>query len=203
MTLPHELQQAIDQARQAMLNNHEHALSPARRRSIYSALSSDTRHGGSSVRSWLAILTARRVTAIWERARPNDQMPAILLEMAEKVWRQTEDPQRAEDNARQAWEKFESLGRELIGPPFLAGHAAVQALLEVVGRDPFEKVTITELSSDRDLDPWCSDTALWAAAASSGKVGDPQSDLVKRRDFWEWWLTEAIPLSWQVASKTP
>jgi len=41
------------------------------------------------------------------------------------------------------------------------------------------------------------DSSFFAAAAyAGGAVWDSDSDSLKRREFWEWWLNEAVPMAW-------
>ena len=44
-----------------------------------------------------------------------------------------------------------------------------------------------------------SDTALWAATAYAGGIYQGKPDIIKRREFWTWWVHEAIPTAWQAA----
>ena len=114
------------------------------------------------------------------------------------------DVETGQEEAGQAWERLDELGGETkipeSGRVFFAGEAAVQALFEVLGDDPFEDIDIDEQITDEDLDPWCSDTAHWAVTAWAGWVEEPQSDRVRRREFWEWWLTRAVPEVWHTVS---
>ena len=106
--------------------------------------------------------------------------------------------------ADKAWEQIEKLGtinndRSINNRSFYVYVTAFEALMEVLGRDPFQDIVIDESSTDFDLDPWSSDTALWAVAAYAGQIGDLDSDTSKRQEFWEWWLQEAIPTAWNLS----
>jgi hypothetical protein len=78
---------------------------------------------------------------------------------------------------------------------FYANVTAHEALMEVLGRDPFKNVIIDVHTTDSDLDPWSSDTAHWAVAACSGQFGEPDFDIDECQAFWKWWLLEAIPIA--------
>jgi hypothetical protein len=78
-----------------------------------------------------------------------------------------------------------------------AAQAAVQAMSEVLGADPFHAVSLRNTATDAELDPTASDTARWAAAAYSG------TDKRRRGEFWQWWLCEAVPLAWNSGAGTP
>jgi hypothetical protein len=46
------------------------------------------------------------------------------------------------------------------------------------------------------------DAAGWGAyVMAGGTVDDPKADASKRREFWEWWLSEAIPAAWQMVQR--
>lgn len=46
-------------------------------------------------------------------------------------------------------------------------------------------------------------TAITQATIPWKYVSDSQIDLQKRREFWEWWLIEAIPAAWEQAALYP
>lgn len=97
--------------------------------------------------------------------------------------------------------------------------AAKSALDEALGWVEFRKAIIDSTTTNSDLQ-WNSDTAKWAAIASVGgvwsefEVQDP-SDFVpqgnwdysspdtkaKRKEFWEWWCSEAVPAAWRTAQE--
>lgn len=60
-------------------------------------------------------------------------------------------------------------------------------------------LTITENTED-----WEASDAAWSAeSAVSGIRFEPheKDGLEERIEFWEWWLTEAIPQAWELAEK--
>jgi hypothetical protein len=133
-------------------------------------------------------------------------MPNNLIDMAGKVMDNKLSVDLIQGEASKAWKYLEDLGvveeGKTLGNAYYSGEAAVEALMEVLGKDPFKGITIDEKTTDPGLDPWCSDTALWAAAAFAGRVGDVNSDLEKRETFWNWWLGTAIPTAVKLASRS-
>ena len=85
---------------------------------------------------------------------------------------------------------------------FFAGLAAIEALFEKLGSDRLIDVSLREDDRDDSLDAWSSDTAKWAAAAYSGQVGSPTTNMERRQEFWNWWLTTALSAAWQSAIGT-
>ena len=50
---------------------------------------------------------------------------------------------------------------------------------------------------DEDLDPYEWDASYYAAlAAAGGAPGEEGSDPERRRTFWRWYLSEAVPAAW-------
>ena len=207
MLLPSQVQQAIDRAAEAMMLHPAHALHPLYRRDIYTAFGPTNEMRCRLSRGWLAVITARHVLPLWQQAQPNDDLPEHLLDIAKGVLQGIVAARTAESQAGEAWEWLEKRGQigealTLDSKAFYAAEAAVEALFEVSGREPFDEVIIDQSTTDSDLDPWCSDSALYAAAAYAGPVWDATSDSEKRREFWEWWLGEAVPTAWQIGNAT-
>lgn len=73
----------------------------------------------------------------------------------------------------------------------------MEALWTALGKDRFRSIQINRYMTDMELDPWTSDSALYAAAAIAGAVWDPNSSDEKRKVYWEWWLSEAIETAYQ------
>ncbi len=198
MSPPETLQQTVHRVYQSMLSHPEHRVPPFDRQSIYQVLDSLSR----CARGWLALLTARHVLPIWEQVRLGDPMPAHLLDMTEAVLRGITETNIANQQVEKAWERLDKLGSDLTASssssPLFAAQAAISAVKESIGEFPFAGIQIDEFTGDEELDPWCTDTALWAAAAFAGRIGDDTSDSAKRREFWEWWLMQALPTAWQI-----
>lgn len=87
----------------------------------------------------------------------------------------------------------------------MALQAALDAVENALGHPRFEfdgvDEIITEQTTEDNIDPWSSDAARDAAAAYAGPVWEPSSDREKRREFWTWWLREAVPAAWRAVSE--
>lgn len=202
MPLPISLQQVISQAHLQMLNHPQHALTPFHRHRIYRVLNAVDETIDQYKYKYLAGITAQFVLPIWQQVWPTDEMPHSLLHTAERLLNATIDVAQATPIAEDAWQKLERLGydpsRFAIRCALHSGHAALEALFAALGRPPFDHAEPTEHDTDADLDPWTSDTALWAATAYAGGVWETESDSGKRQEFWSWWLQEAIPTAWRL-----
>jgi hypothetical protein len=211
MLLPISLQQAIEIARRKVQLHPQHALLPLERLKLYAALGSENSPQYHQVRAILALLTTQKVLPLWEEARGYDRFPHSLLELAERVLYREMDVELAITKGNQGFELLEKLGAGVTTESrdvyfhveeavFWVGEAAVAALFEVTGIYDFDACDIAEDDTDADIDPWSTDTAGVAAAAYAGGVWEENSSSTLRREFWNWWLHQAIPESWLIGT---
>jgi hypothetical protein len=195
-----ELRHAIDQAHEAIVADPLHHLAPYLRLAIYQAF--ETEPGPSKGQARIALVTARQVLPLWQSPRPNDNIPDRLIALTEGVLDGHVPAPIAERSALAAWHRLDRLGRERVldRGAFYSCSAAREALEAALGRPPFGDVAITERYAEDDLDPYCSDTAHWAMRAWKSCAEGAAAEAAKRREFWHWWLTEAVPQAWHAAS---
>jgi hypothetical protein len=198
MLISPQLKQKIESNIIEMRVHPERALILIHRKSIYDQLNLGDPLRDNRTFKWLAVITARQTLSIWHQMRSDHYLPEHLINLAEGRMNNTISVAMANTEVDKAWKRIENLGvvnndASISEGSFYIYMTAFEALMETLGRDSFKDVIIDEHDTDSDLDPWSSDTALWAAAAHAGRVGDPNSDLQKRQNFWEWWLMEAIP----------
>jgi hypothetical protein len=144
---------------------------------------------------WLMaeILAAKKVVPIWKVSFPSEDMPIKLLYDAEKQLLQPEKINIPKENvwALRAYLDSVSLPEDEAFPSLYVGYtcwiAACHVLLDM-GIPP-------ECEPEAELDPEDWDASFHASLAYSEgtvweeSVGGP----IKRREFWEWFLREAIP----------
>jgi len=110
------------------------------------------------------------------------------------------DTDAASNQADKAWDwltnDYDDRAEELGDQELCAMGAAVEALLVALGTERFGR-SINRYMTDAELDPFSTDSAAWAAAALAGPVWDRDSSDDKRKEFWEWWLSEAIEMAYQ------
>jgi hypothetical protein len=216
---PPDLQKAIAEAYAALINDPQHALLPMYRHRIYEALGAvhypeeplDPR--AQLTRVVLDLLSVRRVLPIWEAERPDFPWPQRLLELAEGVLDGLVSREVARAEADAAFALLDEVdyeasahditeveaSRDVIRfrrvslPAYYVCDAAVETLFVASGLFRFELGEPVPDETDADVDPYTSDTAHWASTAYAGGVWDPSSDPIKRNEFWEWWLSEAVP----------
>jgi hypothetical protein len=185
-----------------MARHPEHQLSPVHRRRIYAVLGAGDR--GRRARGHLAVHAAQRVLPVWTSERPDDPVAEDVLRIAQAVLGRGGDRRTGAATADRAWRHMEAVGESHGGEPhrsLLAGLAAVAALREALGEDPFEGVTMGERTTDADLDPWSSDAAVFAVGAVAGAAWEADADPDGRRDFWDWWLSAAVPAAVHAAGR--
>lgn len=193
------LKEIIEQALIAIRTHRQHDLELGYRQAIWAALEAPTndteeaKNIGRKRRLLLAILSAKHVLPIWEKMRPDDTIPHYLLTKAE----------------RSLFEKVEALQDDFsvfatyimnieYEPGVMAGYSTVKTLSTALWDERFDPKNINYNLSNADLDPDYSDVALIASCAyANGSIWESSSDSEKRREFWEWWLTEAVPAAWQ------
>ena len=216
MPLPTELQHSIDQALEAILNHPQHLLSTRHRRAIYNAFGAVENRNAEQARVRLAVMTAWRVLPVWQRVWPSDSLPQFALRTAGEVLQGIVDAQTVEVEVSDASDVLEDLRNTREGQAHLdalfAGQAAISALAKAFKLRSVVPARLAARINDYnsymaaeeiDLLSWeilwveeNNDTALWAAAAFAGGIGDIRPDPAKQGTFWEWWLTEAVPTAW-------
>ena len=191
-----DLQSRLRAAWRVVQQHPAHALPARNRRALYAAL--DTTPAGRTARARLAIRTARQVLPIWQRSWPDDDLPDGLLARAEALLAGTGDPRRAEHAAEAGMDalrrRCELPDAGFAWPAFFAGRAAVAAVWETLGRNPFRSVVPHDPDTPDEAVPLDGlDTAGAAALAVAGASWERTFDPARRLAFWEWWLRQAIP----------
>ncbi len=202
--IPVALQLALDEAEESIAASPEGELALPYRRRIWDALGEGTEgHGsrGHRRRTALDLLTVERVQPIWDQTYPDDPSVAEVIDAARQVLDGRQSVDWADDLRGRAWVSF--LNRMNADHQFPAGYvgAAATAALSTAARDKrYSTVPIDADDYDLDSEDW--DTSFMAAMASAGgEVGDPVASDERRRDFWEWYLQEAVPEAWRAAGR--
>ncbi len=132
----------------------------------------------------------------------NHDLPQHLLHLAGAVLDESASLQRVFEESS---EVHEILGNylgydedELPGHAYAVAGAAYEALHQSLGLGPFNGLQIDETTTDEDS------PGAAAAAALKAYAGIFDGGILmafvpqKRREFWQWWLAEAIPLAWEL-----
>jgi hypothetical protein len=196
----------LGQAKSAVDAHPLHDLSLGHRRLIWSILGprtdpSVTPHvsDGYKRRVTLAIATMRKVLPRWEASFPDDRSPHQALQMAENLFAS----KCSRDDAYSMWASldyhYDDCMCKQIEPWYVfgVGYGCVQALKTVIMDEHFYDNNFDLNLNDGDVDSDELDSSYHAALAwAEGNVWSPESDRAKRREFWLWWLDEAVPNAW-------
>lgn len=233
MEFPTELNHAINQAFVIMLEDPFHNLIPKYRVPIYKAIETLDEAVAIKFRTWLAILTARKVASNWLEEMPRDKSFQNILDLTEKLALGTlnlNETSKERDNfyyiAGNADENVED------GKALAAIRTAYSALRAASGYIPFSDFSTKQIEEDL---PDELIGGVWADAASSAIIAYSGSayntdilyekdfalindnselgailmnhpnvdfDPEIRKEFWEWWLIEAIPQAWELAQQS-
>lgn len=159
----------------------------------------------NSFRGWLGVICARYVLSLWNDEFPSINLPERFLFSANQILLGKENMKVGRQVADDGWIWLEELGSLKSMKParhtFYSAAAALEALSEVMGKDPFDDVEISQETSDDDLDPWASDTVKWASYAYANRPDLIMTKEEKFAQFYIWWLNDAIPETLSLASK--
>jgi hypothetical protein len=226
MQMPPLLAERIEEARAAMLSNEKWYLLPGYRYQIYCALEpepdsnpsqpeahwSDTRR-----RTQLGILATRQVLPIWEQSWPKFasqdgiiwpdlKWPHSILKMAERVSKDEMPPEQIQEvlsHNLDNWEMLEGLLSRNQNDEFQrCMNVALTAYttLSLCSNDDSFSMTFNSSNLDWrtiDIDWSLCDPTHWAVMAYAGFTWDENFDRKKSREFWTWWLDEAVPQAWR------
>lgn len=157
---------------------------------------------GHKRRIVLAIITASRVLDIWENIWWQDGTPHCLLGTTQLLLAKKIEQSQARAYRNKMWAKLENMAStpEYRGFEYqkaiAAGLSAISALSTALDDEAFDREGIDEELTDADTDAYESDSSFWAAIASAGATWEEKGDRRKRREFWQWWLTEAVNYAW-------
>lgn len=231
MSISYELQNSIEQVYAQMMQTPKYTLLPKYRFSLYKLIASLDAPIDIKLYGWLDMFTAKRVSPIWEQALPGDNFVFRMLDVAEGLltgklsYKETEE----ERNFFYYASGSEMYNENISNRPRAAKEAAYIALKTVCGVVPFGNFDIEQIErgfpDEIIIELGETDVAAPAVLAYSGfdtdfdydeGEGDNNNfidsnpnmnvsskfDPDKRREFWEWWLKEAIPQAWELAQQS-
>lgn len=211
MTLPRTLQILIAEALESVRRHPQHDLTLGYRQAIWAAFGpaldtyqtygSEAALVGHQRRVFLAVLTVRHVLPIWLNVWPNNQSPRRLLTHVEQVMKGKMSKDMALDVINRWWDVVDELGARSQNMAVTVGFAALQALATAAVDEMFEPDEIdVNLTDSEEFDN--NDASFYAAVAyANGPIwkiaANAKPDSAKRGQFWQWWLTEAVPAAYK------
>ena len=152
---------------------------------------------GNLRRTELCRLCAEKVLHIWKDQFPEDDFP-------EKMIAKTEKYLDGDIDSEQLWEGVDDFLNRLDeneNPAVAAGYAAMQvpntALNDLLLIDQETEQELPQDLKDEELDYEDHDSGFFASmAVVFFQSNDDFEAIENRRDFWRWYLTEAVPSSY-------
>ncbi len=202
--IPNTVSLILNKALELVRSDLNHELRPKHRDHIYASWSEPT-FDTQRLQANLAIITAQRVLPIWQKRMPEDKTPDYAINLARMILDGTIDHKVASQEANgKIWNHFGNRieSRKISRRAIYAYSAAIEALFIVLGRKPFEYLDIDEYNTNGDIPPGEGDVASSAIIAYVEILSEIDANLKKNLEFWEWWLTEAIPQAWELAQQS-
>lgn len=201
--LPEAIQQILDECRSSITARGE--VPAANREKIYKQLDDFLPHPPSYVahywRAKLEMNCALKVLHIWESCELTDNTLRELLCEAEKYLMGELDSKQVEQLKERTYHfspEVENLMEN--GPEYFiasyAGFACIAAVYAALNDLDFETLGLPEIENDPDF---VTASFLASLACCGGAIWEEGvGDDLKRREFWEWFLNEAVPALWQI-----
>lgn len=197
-----ELNNILEEAKNKILSHHKGELTLPIRKSIWKMFGGcefKAEHKalptiGLKRRVKLATICVKKIIDIWNKVAANDKRPLEMLEVSEKYIEGSVDYEFVSKQLNNFMNDLINLGSDesyfkaaLVG--FAATHTVSIALsderLMVYGDD-------SDLDDDYDPESW--DTSYYTSLAyTDNEPWDENSNVEKRREFWLWYITEAVP----------
>jgi hypothetical protein len=156
-------------------------------------------HGiGLYRRTRLTMLCTQHVLSIWDKDWLANKGPQQMLSTAEEYLRKQLDYDSAWERMNRFWGELDNseIGDNVSISVGFAAANVVAAALNDEQFDPNDEEDAQFL--DEDYDPYDWDASFYASIAyAGGAPGDENSDLQRRKEFWEWYLKEAVPTAWE------
>jgi len=165
---------------------------------------------------YLGILTAQHVLPIWDRSvKPADRwMPRKMLAFAEDVLKGIKKPSEVNGFYLEDFHHFLDMQFEVKYDAWCALRASYDALGMCLGAPPFTRCYDLDKNkfvlSDNDAAQFAvvaysivddSEPGDWRTHFRKTRNKEWIFDFEKRLEFWEWWLTEAVPAAWRMAEE--
>jgi Immunity protein Imm5 len=211
MDLSTDLIEAVHIASSKLISNANGELILSERKRIWSTMGELLIEGNRAIkgigltrRTKLASLCVRKVLGLWDEVWPDNYGTRQMLMVADQYLDNSID-------FDSAWKRKNSFWGELDNPLFegnyLAivnvGFAAVKVVTTALVDEIFDPQNLEEDISDETLDPYQWDASFYAAAAyAGGAPWEEQSNTLRRREFWKWYLNEAVPSAWELQSSS-
>jgi Immunity protein Imm5 len=208
MSTPPPISQVINDSLAAVRADAHHHLELGARQTVLAALgpaldpSVPFGGRGHQRRTMLDITTVQHILPLWQAVWPDDDSPQEVLAEADHALRGTAS---AEEDVRSSilwlWTVFDDFtldDGDQHPSQSLVLFAAIKALCRAFNDQGFDPTRIDPRATDGHTPPRSTDAAFDASVAyADGVPWDQTSHDARRLEFWEWWLTQAVPAAWE------
>jgi hypothetical protein len=147
----------------------------------------------------LAILCVNYVLPVWNSVMPDNNTPDTLLKSINEYLSGHKDWDSLWELQNDFWAVLDNYmcDDNDYGASIYVGHSSINAVMVALNDEDLGEEDYINIY-DEDLDPYTWDTAFYASLAySENKQYDEGTKIQKRRDFWLWYLNNAVPLAYQ------
>lgn len=213
MPISIDLKKLMDESLEKVRLNPQHHLPLGYREAIYSLmgpyrfLEGNSDEIGYRRRVTLAVIAVSKVALLWKSIWPKDDTVETTLSAAQDIMYKTPyeiDSSSIAAEIERLWNYTTELTddtREIAG---VVGMAAVRTLSLALW-DGYMSDEGIDFERTDDIDFMFNDMHFYAATAYADGPPYPialasTSNPTKRQEFWEWWITTAVPTAWESVS---
>jgi hypothetical protein len=206
MLLPAELTSAMDVAGRSLYCDPEGLLTLAHRQRIWAAMGPLLITGNRAVfgiglyrRATLAVACVRHVLRFWEKVLPDHKGPHEMIRMIDDYFAHRMDQRRLLAEQGSLWGQGEELEYQGYGVEAIVASAASRAAITALVDEVFDPKNLDPNASDNDRDAYQWDAGFYAAMVyAGGAPWNKEADVERRRQFWDWYIKEAVPSAWSI-----
>ena len=152
-------------------------------------------HNDQDIDPWLALesISAHKVQDIWKQYFASEQFPIEVLSIADSLIISGGDTSHMEKLLAESKTALDN--KFLLGEDYFQGVYAGFAMWAAARNVAYGNEIDDEASSEMDLEPEEWDASFFASMAwAGGAVWEGEiADSDKRREFWTWFINEALP----------
>ena len=190
--------ESIKQARTNLANNPKGILSLGDRRRIWISMNDPDNFEVSYLnRTQLKVVCVNHVKPIWSLILPANPGINRMLQLTHSLMKKSVDPGAAEDEAFYFFQDLSTSveSNAVTNPALMVADAATSMVISACYRNPDYDTADNDID-DEELAPDSYETSYMCASAAAGGLNwmpVEQVDVDARRNFWIWYLDEAIP----------
>lgn len=190
--------ESIKQARTNLVNNPKGILFLGDRKRIWISMNDPDNFEVSYLnRTQLKVMCVNHVKPIWSHILPANPGIDRMLQLTHSLMEKSVNPEAAEDEAFYFFQDLSTSveSNAVTNPALMVADAATSMVISACYRNPDYDTADNDID-DEELAPDSYETSYMCASAAAGGLNwmpVEQVDVDARRNFWIWYLDEAIP----------